>query len=272
MSSGRRTSPKTPCCCVRQPLVALAEVDEDLARFHAARLLVDPYVQPMSGEPAASAARVLGILGEQTVLWSYVFAQESPRYPEVTGECLRQLVVLPESLLGALIERYSEKPPSAVLLGLVDLLINHHTGPHGREFLTRQLQTTRDADILSLYRHDHGGLGQTAAIWKTYLAAAKTPRTSASLPCWPRHLTYWRISHSFARRRRHSTENLTPWRHKHPPLQNARPGSLAARPKTLPAALSPVVVGAALAAAAGTFDLLPCTRRCTGRAAAANSK
>lgn len=32
---------------------------------------------------------------------------------------------------------------------------------------------------------------------------------------------------------------------------------LAARPKTLPAALSPVVVGAALAAAAGTFDLLP---------------
>ena len=32
---------------------------------------------------------------------------------------------------------------------------------------------------------------------------------------------------------------------------------LAARPKTLPAALSPVVVGAALAAAAGAFDLLP---------------
>ncbi len=32
---------------------------------------------------------------------------------------------------------------------------------------------------------------------------------------------------------------------------------LAARPKTLPAALSPVVVGAALATAAGTFDLFP---------------
>jgi hypothetical protein len=128
-------------------LVALAEVDEELARFHAARLLVDPYVQPMSGEPAASAARVLGILGEQTVLWSYIFAQEPPRFPEVTGECLRQLVGLPEALLGALIQRYSEKPPSAVLLGLVDLLINHHTGPHGREFLTRQLQAARDADI-----------------------------------------------------------------------------------------------------------------------------
>ncbi len=128
-------------------LVALAEVDEELARFHAARLLVDPYVQPMSGEPATTAARVLGILGEQTVLWSYIFSQDPPRFPEVTGECVRQLVVLPETLLPALMERYREKPPSSVLLGLVDLLINHHTGPHGREFLTRQLQAARDADI-----------------------------------------------------------------------------------------------------------------------------
>ena len=128
-------------------LVALTEVDEELARFHAARPLVDPYVQPMSGEPAATAARVLGILGEQTVLWSYVFSQDPPRLPEVTGECIRQLVVLPETLLPALMERYREKPPSAVLLGLVDLLINHHTGPHGREFLARQLQAARDADI-----------------------------------------------------------------------------------------------------------------------------
>lgn len=128
-------------------LVALAEVDEEQARFHAARLLVDPYVQPMSGEPAMTAARVLGILGEQTVLWSYIFGQEPPRFPEVTGECLRQLVVLPESFLPALIERYREKPPSPVLLGLVDLLINHHSGPHGREYLVRQLQAARDADI-----------------------------------------------------------------------------------------------------------------------------
>jgi hypothetical protein len=90
---------------------------------------------------------VLGILGEQTVLWSYIFAQETPRFPEVTAECLRQLTVLPETLLLALIVRFSEKAPFAVLLGLVDLLINHHTGPHGREFLSRQLQTARDADI-----------------------------------------------------------------------------------------------------------------------------
>jgi xanthosine utilization system XapX-like protein len=128
-------------------LVALAGVDEDLARFHAARLLVDPYVQPMSGEPALTAARVLGVLGEQTVLWSYIFAEDPPRFPEVTAECLRQLVALPEGLLNALLDRYTQKPPAAVLLGLVDLLIGHQTGPHGRDFLRRQLLETRDADI-----------------------------------------------------------------------------------------------------------------------------
>jgi hypothetical protein len=128
-------------------IVVLAEVDEDLARFHAARLLVDPYVMPMSGEPNVSAARVLGTLGEQTVLWSYIFRDPGQTLPEVTAECLRQLTVLPESLLPALIARYREKPPAAVLLGLVDLLIQHQTGPHGREFLQQQLQGTRDADV-----------------------------------------------------------------------------------------------------------------------------
>jgi hypothetical protein len=128
-------------------IVVLAEVDEDLARFHAARLLVDPYVMPMSGEPNVSAARVLGILGEQTVLWSYIFRDPAQTLPEVTAECLRQLTELPELLLPALLARYQQKPPAAVLLGLVDLLIHHRTGPHGREFLQQQLQGTRDADV-----------------------------------------------------------------------------------------------------------------------------
>jgi hypothetical protein len=123
---------------------------------------------------------VLGILGEQTVLWSYVFAQETPHYPEVTGECLRQLVVLPESLLPALLGRYSEKPPSAVLLGLVDLLINHRTGPHGREFLTRQLQTTRDADIYRYIAMTMVASGKPPLL-EDLLAAAKTAQDKRKL-------------------------------------------------------------------------------------------
>jgi hypothetical protein len=161
-------------------LVALAQIDEELARFHAARLLVDPYVQPMSGEPAMTAARVLGILGEQTVLWSYIFAQETPAFPEVTAECLRQLMVLPETLLPALIDRYSEKPPPAVLLGLVDLLINHHTGPHGREFLIRQLQTTRDGDIYRYVATTMVASGKPVLL-EDLLAAAKTTQDKRKL-------------------------------------------------------------------------------------------
>jgi len=151
-------------------LVALAGVDDEAARFHAARLLVDPYVQPMSGEPAVTAARVLGALGELTVLWSYVMAEHPPQLAEVTAECLRQLQTLPETLLPALIERFGREAPLPSRLGLVDLLINHPAtsraenhkesgrpgqpgtepgegGRAGRACLLGQLQETRDIDV-----------------------------------------------------------------------------------------------------------------------------
>ena len=41
-------------------LVVLNELDDTLARYHGARLLVDPYADDMSGEPALSAARGAG--------------------------------------------------------------------------------------------------------------------------------------------------------------------------------------------------------------------
>lgn len=128
-------------------LVVLAEVDVDLARFHAARLLVDPYVQPMSGEPAISAARVLGALGELTVLWSYVMAEQPPQRAEIVAECLRQLRDLPPALLPSLIERFGAQAPIAAQLGLASLLIEHPAGEAGRDYLRRQLQDTRDGDV-----------------------------------------------------------------------------------------------------------------------------
>ncbi len=127
-------------------LVVLAEVDEDQARYCAARLLVDPYIQPMSGEPATTAARVLGALGELPILWAQVFA-ENTKSPEVTAECLRQLVALPDALLPQVLERFGAKAPAAVQLGLVDLLIQHRQGAIGLDYLHTTLQTTRDLDI-----------------------------------------------------------------------------------------------------------------------------
>ncbi len=129
-------------------LVVLSEVDDEQARFHAPRLLVDPYVQPMSGEPALTAARVLGALDELTVLWSYVFSSPAAPVAEVGAECLRQLVALPQSLLPAVLARFGEPAtPLPLQLGLVHLLIHHHSGPYGRDFLRRRLLETRDADV-----------------------------------------------------------------------------------------------------------------------------
>lgn len=127
-------------------LVVLAEVNEELARFYAARLLVDPYIQPMSGEPATTAAKVLGALGELPLLWAQAFT-ETAKTPEVTAECLRQMVELPDSLLPELLERFGAKAPSAVQLGLVDLLIQHRHGEAGLGYVHTTLQSTRDLDI-----------------------------------------------------------------------------------------------------------------------------
>ncbi|HAJ36661.1 MAG TPA: hypothetical protein DCL15_13320 [Chloroflexi bacterium] len=139
-------------------LVALVEVDEEAARHHAARLLVDPFTARMTGEPAVSAARVLGALGETLPLY-LIACQTMPHdrvtgsaavatvFPEVTAECLRQLTALPRSLVEPLLEGYAATASSVIRMGLFDLLLNHAEGPLGRAYLARFLEETTDADI-----------------------------------------------------------------------------------------------------------------------------
>jgi hypothetical protein len=134
-------------------LVALVEVDPELARYHATRLLVDPYTARMTGEPAVSAARVLGALGENLPLY-LVVCQNTPRdeaaatvLPEVIAECLRQLTTLPAALVERLLEEYASTRSSIMRMGLFDLLLHHHEGPLGRAYFTRFLDETTDLDI-----------------------------------------------------------------------------------------------------------------------------
>lgn len=136
-------------------LVALVEVDEDAARHHAARLLVDPHTARMAGEPAVSAARVLGALGETLPLY-LIACQNMPHdraaavatvFPEVTAECLRQLTSLPRVLVEPLLEGYAATASSVIRMGLFDLLLNHAEGPLGRAYLIRFLDETTDIDI-----------------------------------------------------------------------------------------------------------------------------
>lgn len=136
-------------------LLALVEVDNEQARYHAVRLLVDPFTARMTGEPAVSAARVLGALGETAPLY-LLACQNMPHdraagvvtvFPEVTAECLRHLTSLPATLAEGLLARYVTTSSSIIRMGLFDLLLNHHAGPLGRAHLVRFLNETTDVDI-----------------------------------------------------------------------------------------------------------------------------
>ncbi|HMN28272.1 MAG TPA: hypothetical protein PKE45_08965 [Caldilineaceae bacterium] len=131
-------------------LNALNEVDETLARFHAIRLLANEHTDPMSGEPALSAAHLLAALGEQTALYFYVMQDGARTLPEVLSEALRHLIAVPEAMLPGLIARYSQSEQEVVLVGLFDLLIHHRSGPHQLDLLAGFLRTSQQ---LAAYRY-----------------------------------------------------------------------------------------------------------------------
>jgi hypothetical protein len=130
-------------------LVTLNEVDETLAGYHAARLLVDKYTSPMSGEPAVTAARVLAAQGHTLPLYGYALREESG-ISEVVGECLRNLTPLPSSLLPALVARYRDSTDEIVLLGLFDLLLAHPDHTRYDDLVLDFLRATR---LCNIYRY-----------------------------------------------------------------------------------------------------------------------
>lgn len=131
-------------------LIALNEVDESLAGYHAVRLLIDEHTDQMSGQPAITAVRVLA--SQEQLLPLYLLAvQRAPiAQADVVSECLRNLTSLPPSLLDELIEVRNESSGSTVLVGLYDLLIHHRAGPQALSFLEAELVRLKDQD---LYRY-----------------------------------------------------------------------------------------------------------------------
>ena len=122
-------------------VVALTDVAPDLAVLHAVRLLAeadDPRRTGMNtGEPAVTAARVLGVSGEMPAL--YLAATMNWRPPEeVLAECLRQLTELPGPSVAGLVERYREHRGQLVQLGLVDLVVENPDvpGKEGRPYVS----------------------------------------------------------------------------------------------------------------------------------------
>jgi hypothetical protein len=123
-------------------LVALNELDDELARYHATRLLADENTDPMSGEPALTAVKVLA--AQEAALPLYYYASQPPagQSPEILSECLRSLLHIPTALVPGLVERHGASPSDLVLAGLFDLLLSHENGPLGRDYLLDFLRAT----------------------------------------------------------------------------------------------------------------------------------
>ncbi len=130
-------------------LLALSDLDERLAGYHAVRLLTDEYTSELSGEPALTAVRVLASQEQYLPLYSYV-SRSTPGVSDVVGESLRHLVAIPEGLLPPLIERYEDSDDEIVLLGLFDLLLSRPNGEPHLEFILDFVRTTT---IFNIHRY-----------------------------------------------------------------------------------------------------------------------
>ncbi len=127
-------------------VTALADLDEELAAFHASRLLVEKSSDPMSGEPAVTAARLLAALDHSASLYQYLYQDPCETLPEIVSECLHLLTSISTSLVPGLIERFSSSDSDLVLAGLFDLLIGHDEGVQGEEFLASFLEESKRYD------------------------------------------------------------------------------------------------------------------------------
>jgi hypothetical protein len=124
-------TPQDPAGCAAlraAALVAMVDLDPELAGFHAtARLAAannPALTSHMTGEPAVTAARVLGALGQQLPLLLSVQAVPD-LHGEVYAACLCELRDVPGAVLAPLLEAAAEDRREAVQLGLCDLLVNH---------------------------------------------------------------------------------------------------------------------------------------------------
>lgn len=157
-------------------LVALVELDEQRARYHAARLLSEPFSNPMSGEPGISAAEVLAAQGEYAALVTYACQAEHQLVPEVAGACLRSLVDLPDAVLSPLVSHFAACEQPVIVVGLVDLLLAHPELDVGMEYVAALLAQTENLD---LYRYVTATLIATGnPTWRALLLAGAQVESS----------------------------------------------------------------------------------------------
>lgn len=130
-------------------LVAMDDLDPELAGFHAARLLADVgHTSRLSGEPAKTAAGVLAARSELLALYLCVLAGR--QVDDVIAECLRHLAGAPDGIARELCERFGRDAGEAVQLGLIDMLLARPDRPLFQRELRARL---RGAGSLTVLRY-----------------------------------------------------------------------------------------------------------------------
>jgi hypothetical protein len=120
-------------------LVAMADLDPELAGFHAARLLADvEHTSRLSGEPAKTAVGVLAARSELLALYHCVLGGR--QVEDAIAECLRHLAAAPDSIVGALFERFGADASETVQLGVIDMLLARPERPLFHQELRARLQ------------------------------------------------------------------------------------------------------------------------------------
>lgn len=128
-------------------LLAMGDLDADMAALFAARFLTDPLTS-FSGEPALTAIRLLAAQGRLEPV--FALASWAEGNGQLAGEALRNLVDLDADLVDLLIERHLASDDQQVLLGLFDLLLGHPERERWHDTILRYLVTSSDLDIYGI--------------------------------------------------------------------------------------------------------------------------
>lgn len=128
-------------------LLALGDLDADMAALFAARFLTDPLTS-FSGEPALTAIRLLAAQGRLEPV--FALASWSEGNGQITGEALRNLVELDADLVDLLVERHLPAEDQQVTVGLFDLLLGHRDRERWHEVILRYLVTSSDLDVYGI--------------------------------------------------------------------------------------------------------------------------
>jgi len=104
-----------------EALHRLLEVDGNLGRLRAIEMLADGQDNPVTGEPARTAVRVLAAAGEMMLLYGIALDNPYGLVPAARAESLLWLDGVPDDRLRMVIDRFLEQDEPNLLLCVIEL-------------------------------------------------------------------------------------------------------------------------------------------------------